>query len=173
MLWRAAGERGHEEGSYNYANCLLFGSGVLEDRPQAQALLSGLAEKGHAQASYSLAVMLTAAHQRQQYQHQQQQQQQQQQQGGGSSRKEKGRDTKEEDAIVRIYDLLCCAVKGGVVPAIHNLGNLLAEGPSPRVPRDDEAALELYTAGTFGRSIRMRCKRKKEIEKQSDEALKR
>lgn len=144
-LWKAAGERGDEEGTYNYANCLLFGSGACEDRSQAQVLLNELAEKGHAQASYSLAVLLTAAQQRQQ----QLQQEQQQQQNSSSKPSRREKDKEKEDAIVRIYDLLCCAVKGGVVPAIHNLGNLLAEGRSPRVPRDDEAALELYSAGMW------------------------
>jgi len=150
-LWRAAGERGDEEGTYNYANCLLFGSGAAEDRSQAQVLLNELAEKGHAQASYSLAVLLTAAQQRQQHL----QQQQQSQRGSSSKPSRKEKEKEEADAIVRIYDLLCCAVKGGVVPAIHNLGNLLAEGRSPRVPRDDEAALELYTAGTYDHSVRL------------------
>ena len=144
-LWKAAGERGDEEGTYNYANCLLFGSGAGEDRSQAQVLLNELAEKGHVQASYSLAVLLTAAQQRQQ----QLQQEQQQQQNSSSKPSRREKDKEEEDAIVRIYDLLCCAVKGGVVPAIHNLGNLLAEGRSLRVPRDDEAALELYSAGMW------------------------
>lgn len=154
-LWRAAGERGDEEGTYNYANCLLFGSGAAENRTQAQVLLNELAEKGHAQASFSLAVLLTAAQQRQQHL---QQQQQAPAGGGSSSSKPSRREKEEEDAIVRIYDLLCCAVKGGVVPAIHNLGNLLAEGRSSRVPRDDEAALELYTAGTYDHSVRLRWK---------------
>jgi TPR repeat protein len=90
-----------------------------------------------------LAVLLTAAQQRQQ----QLQQEQQQQQNSSSKPSRREKDKEEVDAIVRIYDLLCCAVKGGVVPAIHNLGNLLAEGRSLRVPRDDEAALELYSAG--------------------------
>ena len=148
-LWRAAGLRGDEEGTYNYANCLLFGSGTVENRSQAQVLLNELAEKGHAQASYSLAVLLTAAQQRQQHLQQPQQQQQQQQQEHRSSSKFPRKEKEEEDEIVRIYELLCCAVKGGVVPAIHNLGNLLAEGRSPRVPRDDEAALELYSAGMW------------------------
>lgn len=142
-LWQAAGERGDVEGTYNYANCLLFGQGVPEDRARSQALLEQLATQGHPQACYSLAILLTAM------------QHQQQQMGSGSVNETAGKGSggggkgvrgkekqqpEEDDGTVRVYELLVKAVKGGCVPAIHNLANVLAEGRSPQVPRNDEAA---------------------------------
>ena len=51
-----------------------------------------------------------------------------------------------DDVTERVYRLLKGAIKGGVLPAINNLGNLLAEGSS-KIPRDDETAFQLYSLG--------------------------
>lgn len=58
QLWRRAGERGSDEGIYQYANCLVHGTGVAQNHQQAEALLTSLVERGHALAQYTLAVLL-------------------------------------------------------------------------------------------------------------------
>lgn len=139
-LWRAAGERGDGEGAYRYAMCLLQGEGAPEHRDRATTLLNELVEKGHVQATYSLAVLLSA---------QLEDGQPLKRRGGARSRtppqKKLGMGGKKSAVVV--YGLLRRAIAGGVVPAVHNMGNLLAEG-AQELPRDDEAALEMFTAGT-------------------------
>ena len=58
QLWRTAGERGSDEGIYQYANCLVHGAGIAQNHQQAEALLSSLVERGHPLAHYTLAVLL-------------------------------------------------------------------------------------------------------------------
>lgn len=67
-------------------------------------------EEGEPRACYSLAMLLLARLQ------------QQQPKGGGRGQQGRG------DAGERVYALLQRAVQGGVLPAVHNLANLLAQG---------------------------------------------
>lgn len=92
-----------------------------ENPQQAERLLTQLVEgkgkgegdeeEGDPRACYSLAMLLSARLQ-----------QQQPPKGGGRGQQGRG------DAGERVYALLRRAVQGGVLPAVHNLANLLAQG---------------------------------------------
>ncbi len=107
-----------------------------ENPQQAERLLAQLAEGqdgegGDPRACYALAVLLASRLQSPPPQ----QQQQQQKRGGRERGLPQGGKGKEEEDGERVYRLLCRAVQGGVLPAVHNLANLLAQGQGCVRPR--------------------------------------